>query len=356
MKVPIVWTGFEGRSEAEQWVPLGDGRFLVTVKRGDVGHAADGSAYSEVRALKHADGVRLEEGDVCSVDWTTQIPVGESTYFPKPDQQDWPRIYLAKYSIVEVHDGPNAGPPMNGDWSKLPPGGATIYTFIGREGHGIQWPAPLGVEATDYFFAYAPLILGKKNTHSLIFKTSEDPKVGWLGYMVNGLWVVGAPGKPLPAKTKFKNTYNYVMGGAYSRGVIGDPSLPWVVDPKPGVVYPAEFTPKKGARVFPRDDGYPRTLIFGDAMFEKLAVDATLPGGGTVAVDPVKAEAWRVNLVATTVAAEVGVGQISAQIALLQRVVDSVGALQETIKALSAIRDSLANVSTPARGVLNQGP
>lgn len=306
------WCNFEGVDQARQAQPQPDGMVQLSVRFGD-----KDPRYSGQRAVLTAyNQTNFAEGDEIWMSWETEFPTDYVTWYPKDDELDnWPSSGLDAGSNVILHHAPAPDGKYKGDWNLMPQQSSPIYIGVGPKGHYISLTKSI-TESVPYMAFTEPLVRGMRNQHRLHVKFSADPKKGLIEYTVNGAPLGGS----LQVFTIFPDCVAYLVAALYRRIRIGDPSLVWPSNPRPGVTYPPEFVPHMGQRVFSKDDGYPAFMKIGHFVIGTTPADlgatpapAPVPQPAptpqptptpapTLAPqpaqnDPAKAETWRLFLV-----------------------------------------------------------
>jgi hypothetical protein len=203
--------------------------------------------YTERRAMLDSQTF-FHNGD--EIWWRTpvRLPADWIGWFPKWDELgNWPgnadRLSGGHDggALYQIHHMPAEG--QNGDWSKLTIGSAPLYVHATHKNISVEINSASGLRTI------LPLVRnferGRAYEIVLHVKWHPDPAV--------------IPLTKMP--TSYNNVGLYAIIGFYRREHIGDPGLTWPVDAKPGVDY-LGFVPKRGARVFPNDDGYPQSVEY----------------------------------------------------------------------------------------------
>ncbi len=345
------WSQLEAKDPARQRILNADGSETVSVKFGDTF-----SSYSDDRTLE--DGPSFHEGDEIWISWSTLYPPGTVLAYPKEDElSGWPSISHTFGSCVEWHHEPSANGKYKGNWNLMPQGSAPIYTGVGPSGQYLNLVKSIDISESYKLFT-VPLIIGKLNQHLMHVIWSADPAKGLIEYWING----DSVGGPLQVFTLFPDCDTYLVAGIYRRGTIGDPSLIWPVDGKPGPDYGA-FFPHKGARVYVRDDGYPASMTFGPVVIGTTRADVTTAGGTVTppappapvapAIDVNKAKEGLALLIADKAKWDAQVTQLSS---LVTQLVSLGPLLPPLIGPLVAARDAAKAQSAAIEQLLNKGP
>ena len=218
-----------------------------------------GQLYTERRAMLDSPTF-IRNGD--EIWWRTpvRLPADWIGWFPKWDElNNWPGN-PDKLSgghdggaLYQIHHMPPDG--QNGDWSKLTIGSAPLYVYATHKDILVE------VNAANGARTILPLVRNFERTRRyeivLHVRWHPDPTQGFVEAFVDGVQAIPFT----PMATSYNGVALYAIIGFYRREHVGDPSLTWPSDAKPGVDY-LGFVPKKGARVFPRDDGYPQSVEY----------------------------------------------------------------------------------------------
>jgi hypothetical protein len=215
--------------------------------------------YTERRAMLDSQTF-IQNGDEIWWRVPVRLPADWIGWFPKWDEpNNWPgnpdRLSGGHDggSLYQIHHMPSGG--QGGDWSKLTIGSAPLYVHATHKNISVEINSPSGLRSV------LPLVrdFERERTYEIVLhvKWSPDPAVGFIHAFVNGGEVIPLTRMP----TSYPNVALYAIIGFYRREHIGDPSLVWQFDAKPGVDY-LGFVPKKGTRVFPADHGYPQSVEY----------------------------------------------------------------------------------------------
>lgn len=309
---------------------------------------AGGITYSDQRACTSTPGRLIARAKTeWWLRWFMLVDDSWIGRFPKQDQlQDWINdpvngAALDGGSGVQFHHGY--------DDHRTEQGSAPMYTGMDDKGPwckliGLQ---PDGSTVEKKRFVKQPL--QRNHAYEWLLHTvhDTDPANGLIE-----LWVDGEPiATGFRGATMYPGTFNYLIACLYRRWSIGSPTyqdgspLVWTADAKPGVKYPALFTPKKGARVYD-DSGMPQShyiggLCVGAARDAVMNLYPTIRGGNVAPTPPAPpanpaAPEWLWKDVA---------GGLAAQVA----------AADAEVKAATDRRDALVKTRDLLAGHLNKG-
>lgn len=267
---------------AAQAQDFGGGTFRAEVRYGDVV-----PGYSDSRSLWDVSQHLFHEGDESWFGLSVMLPADWIGWFPKNDElQNWPgnrdTLKGGQHggSFFEWHHGPE-----NGNWNDPMLGGsAPLYCVATDKDIKLYLVDPAVGPRPDALWTAVPGY-ERGRSYDLMIGTlwSADPKRGWVEAYRDGLPVVPRFATSTLYPPPRPPTFVYAQVGLYRRGFIGDPSLTWIADAKPGTTYPPLYVPKMGARVFPPSGGLPqgvqlKNLRLGNAKEDVMAAMPTDPG------------------------------------------------------------------------------
>lgn len=326
--------------------------FRFEVRFGDVY-----SYYSDSRCLITGPGKLWHDKDVETWwRWWTYQPSDWIGAYPKWDElMSWPGVSAGAGSGMEWHHEPYGGGIENGS--------APIYTGVSDDSLWLGLvEAPPNNTAGRQKWTRA-MVRGRIYEWLFHAYWSPDPAKGYLEVWIDGeMWI-----QRFQTYTMFPNCRTYPVLGLYRNGRIGDPSLTWPDNGRGDINYPHGFVPKKGQRVYTRDDGYPGAQLIGGLAvgYTREAVMNAYPvrGGPALpqptsppvadnptpaaapAVEPLaqnlnrdKVDSWRMQLINQRAQLEPVVGQLDAALA-----------------TLTQLRDTARKVLDDTAAVLNKG-
>ncbi|HEY2848368.1 MAG TPA: hypothetical protein VGI97_00695 [Gemmatimonadaceae bacterium] len=238
---------------------FGNGAFRAEVRFGDVF-----PGYTEQRSLWDVSQHLFHEGGESWFGLSVMLPADWIGWFPKNDELgNWPGNHDALKggmhggSFFEWHHGPE-----NGDWGDPNLGGsAPLYVVATDTAIKLYLVDPVVGPRPDAIWNVVPS-LERQRFYDLVIGAlwSTDPKKGWVEAYADGKQVaprfLTSTLYPLPRPP----TFVYAQAGIYRRDFIGNPTLTWPADAKPGVSYPPLYVPKKGAKVFQDGGGLPQSV------------------------------------------------------------------------------------------------
>lgn len=277
--------------------------------------------------------------------WWTWQPLDWIGAFPKWDQlESWPEVKQGGGSGVEWHHEPFGGGVESGS--------APIYTGATDKELYLLLVDQKTSEARERFVVDSVLRRGHCYEWLMHVRWDWDPALGFLELWLDGELVI----PKFTTYTMYPDTRIYPVWGIYRNGRIGDPSLNWPVNAKPGVDYPIPFLPKKNQPVYQDGQGTPGWQLIGGLAVgttEESVMSAypTRNGGDVPSPtpptpeptpppapqnDPYKAEVWRLQLVNQRPQLESLITQISAAQAQLEGIKkDTQKILDDTISILN---------------------
>lgn len=345
-------------------------------KYGDQFYDPNTQAYfTEQRCLLDIGQLQLKEGDECVVAarfgvGNDQLPPAWRGWEPKNDE-------LARYVQTGGREGRTDGgmffewhhAPANGNWSDPALPGSAPMAFHGTgESFRLQIIDP-AVGGPRNIWDLAPINRGGMQGVAIRTLWSEDPAKGFIEvYDLD----TGKPLLPhfttytLYPSPPFARTIVYPVFGLYRRLNIGNPSrqYAWPVDPPAGTTYPFGFSPRKGARVYPQDDGYPQyVLIQSMVIGERLEdVMATANPTSSTPITPTQATPSTPPAAASPTSGAAPApqwlwkdvrGSLDAQVKAAN---DQVDALQGQLDKAKALRDGLTSARDTLAKKLDSGP
>lgn len=260
---------------AAQAQDLGGGAFRAEVRFGDVV-----PGYSDSRSLWDVSQHLFHEGDESWFGFTVTFPNDWIGWHPKNDElSNWPgNRFILKGgqhggSIFEWHHGPE-----DNNWNDPNLGGsAPLYVVATDRDIKLYLVDPaIGPRPDAMWTLVADFTRGRAYDIVIGNCWSVNPQMGWVEAYADGAQVVA----PFNTSTLYPPprppTFVYAQCGIYRRGFIGDPSLAWPVDARPGVTYPPYYVPKKGSAVFTDGGGLPQSVKLENLRLDRTK-DAVMP-------------------------------------------------------------------------------
>jgi hypothetical protein len=255
---------------------LGNGAFRAEVRFGDVV-----PGYTDSRTLWDVSQHLFHEGDESWFGLSVTIPADWIGWFPKNDELgNWPgNRFILKGgqhggSFFEWHHGPE-----NGDWNDPMLGGsAPLYVVATDRDIKLYLVDPaVGPRPDATWTLVADFERGRPYDIVIGNFWSTDPRKGWVEAHTDAQQVVPRFLTSTLYPPPRPPTFVYAQVGLYRRGFIGDPTIAWPQDAKPGTSYPPRFVPRKGMHVYPEAGGYPQTLQLQDLRLGRAKEDVMRP-------------------------------------------------------------------------------